>query len=114
MVEMEESDWNELRLESSNENEAPDIPDSDSTDVTLWLRNMANVSERCLFLFIYYVIFTQEYPISAQHCSPWGSCITCMTKTNINQHTFSYNTVTTLTTWYIHHTCIMLTTYTCR
>ena len=43
------------------------------------------------FLFIYYVIFTQEYPISAQHCSPWGSCITCMTKTNINQHTFSYN-----------------------
>ena len=29
-----------------------------------------------LFLFIYYyVIFTQElYPISAQHCSPWGSC----------------------------------------
>ena len=24
-------------------------------------------------------------------------------KTNINQHTFSYNTVTTLTTWYIHH-----------
>ena len=25
-------------------------------------------------LFIYYVIFTQEYPISVQHCSPWGSC----------------------------------------
>ena len=24
-------------------------------------------------------------------------------KTNINQHTFSYNTVTTVTTWYIHH-----------
>ena len=24
-------------------------------------------------------------------------------KTNINQHTFSSNTVTTLTTWYIHH-----------
>ena len=23
---------------------------------------------------IYYVIFTQEYPISAQHCSPWDSC----------------------------------------
>ena len=56
-----------------------------------------------LHIFFYYVIFTQEYPISAQHCSPWGSCITCMTKTNINQHTFSYNTVTTLTTWYIHH-----------
>ena len=28
-----------------------------------------------LIFFIYYVIFTQEYPISAQHCSPWGSCI---------------------------------------
>ena len=27
------------------------------------------------YLFIYYVIFTQEYPISAQHCSPWGSCL---------------------------------------
>ena len=27
-------------------------------------------------LFIY-VIFTHQYPISAQHCSPWGSCITC-------------------------------------
>ena len=27
-----------------------------------------------LFIFIYYVIFTQEYPITAQHCSPWGSC----------------------------------------
>ena len=28
-----------------------------------------------IYLFIYYVIFTQEYPISAQHCSPWGSCL---------------------------------------
>ena len=28
-----------------------------------------------IYLFIYYVIFTQEYPISAQHCSPWGSCM---------------------------------------
>ena len=40
-----------------------------------------------IYLFIYYVIFTQEYPISAQHCSPWGSCITCMTKqTSISIH----------------------------
>ena len=31
------------------------------------------------YLFIYYVIFTQEYPISAQHCSPWGSCIRSLT-----------------------------------
>ena len=39
------------------------------------------------FFFFYYVIFTQEYPISAQHCSPWGSCITCMTKqTSISIH----------------------------
>ena len=31
---------------------------------------------RCQFvyLFIYYVIFTQEYDTSAQHCSHWGSC----------------------------------------
>ena len=39
-------------------------------------------------------------------------------KTNINQHTFSYNTVTTLTIYVVHtslhhNTCIMLTTYTC-
>ena len=33
-----------------------------------------------IYLFIYYVIFTQEYPISAQHCSPWGSCIIRMEK----------------------------------
>ena len=31
------------------------------------------VKEKCHILFIYYIIFTQEYPISAQHCSPWGS-----------------------------------------
>ena len=45
MVEMKRSDCSDLRQESSNENEAPDISDSGSTDVTLrLLRNMANVS----------------------------------------------------------------------
>ena len=45
MVEMERSDWSDLRQESSDENEAQaDIPDSDSTGVALRLRNMANVS----------------------------------------------------------------------
>ena len=40
-----------------------------------------------IYLFIYYVIFTQEYPISVQHCSPWGSCITYMTiQTSISIH----------------------------
>ena len=40
-----------------------------------------------IYLFIYYVIFTQEYPISAQHCSPWGSCISYMTiQTSISIH----------------------------
>ena len=33
----------------------------------LWVQNVTYI-----YLFIYYVIFTQEYPISAQHCSPWG------------------------------------------
>ena len=28
-----------------------------------------------LFINKYYVIFTQEYPVIGQHCSPWGSCI---------------------------------------
>ena len=44
MVEMERSDWTDLRQESSKENEAPDISDSDSTDVALRQRNMAYVS----------------------------------------------------------------------
>ena len=46
MDEMERSDWSDLRQESSMKNEAhgPGIPDSDSTDVALRLRNLANVS----------------------------------------------------------------------
>ena len=43
-VEMERNEWSDLQQESSNENEAPDIPDSDLTDVALRLRNMVNVS----------------------------------------------------------------------
>ena len=44
MVEIGRADGSDLRKETSKENEAPDIPDSDSIDVVLWLRNMANVS----------------------------------------------------------------------
>ena len=44
MVEMERTEWSDLRQESSNEIEAHAIPDSNSTDVALRLRNMANVS----------------------------------------------------------------------
>ena len=40
---MEISDWSDLRQKSSNENVAPAIPDSDTTDVALQLRNMVNV-----------------------------------------------------------------------
>ena len=54
------------------------------------------------YLFIYYVIFTQEYPKCAALFS-LGLLHYMHDKTNINQHTFSYNTVTTVTTWYIHH-----------
>ena len=43
MVEMDRSDWSVLRQESSHESEAPVIPESDSTAVSLRLRNMANV-----------------------------------------------------------------------
>ena len=43
MVEMERIEWSDLRQENSNKIEDPDIPDSDSTDVSLRLRNMANV-----------------------------------------------------------------------
>ena len=44
MVDMTRTEWSDLRQESSNTIEAPDIPDSDSTDFALRLRNMANVS----------------------------------------------------------------------
>ena len=37
MAEMEIYDWSDVRQETSNENEAPHIPDSDSTDVALRL-----------------------------------------------------------------------------
>ena len=46
MVEMERSDWCDLRQETFNKNEAHDIRCSDSTDVALRLLNMANVSQR--------------------------------------------------------------------
>ena len=36
MVEMERTEWSDLRQESSNEIEAPDIPDSGSTGVAVW------------------------------------------------------------------------------
>ena len=40
------TEWSDLRQESPNEIEDPDIPDSDSTDAAVRLRNMANVSQR--------------------------------------------------------------------
>ena len=46
MVEMESTEWSDLRQESPNKIEDPDIPDSDSTDAAVRLRNMANVSQR--------------------------------------------------------------------
>ena len=46
LVEMERTEWSDLRQESPNEIEDPDIPDSDSTDTAVRLRNMANVSQR--------------------------------------------------------------------
>ena len=46
MVEMERTEWSDLRQESPNEIEDPDIPDSDSTDTAVRLRNMANVGQR--------------------------------------------------------------------
>ena len=45
IVEMERTEWSDLRQESPNEIEDPDIPDNDSTDAAVRLRNMANVSQ---------------------------------------------------------------------
>ena len=46
MVEMEITEWSDLRQERPNEIEDRDIPDSVSTDAAVRLRNMANVSQR--------------------------------------------------------------------
>ena len=46
MVEMERTGCTDLRQESPNEIENPDILDSDSTDADVRSRNMANVSQR--------------------------------------------------------------------
>ena len=46
MVEIERTELSNLRQESPNKIEDPDIPDSDSTDVAVRLRNMANGSQR--------------------------------------------------------------------
>ena len=55
-------------------------------------------------LFIY--LLCHIYPGEPHQCAglfSLGLLHYMHDKTNINQHTFSYNTVTTLTTWYIHH-----------
>ena len=44
MVEMKRTEWSDLLHENSNRIEDRDIPDSDSTDVALRLRNLVNVS----------------------------------------------------------------------
>ena len=41
---MKRTEWIDLRQENANKSEDPDIPDSDSIDVALRLRNMTNVS----------------------------------------------------------------------
>ena len=47
MVGTERTEWSDLRQESPNEIEDPDIlPESDSTDAAVRLRNMVNVSQR--------------------------------------------------------------------
>ena len=46
MVKMERTERSDLRQESTNEIEDPNIPDSDSTDIAVRLRNVANVSQR--------------------------------------------------------------------
>ena len=58
----------------------------------------------CANLFIY--LLCHIYPGVPHQCAALfslGLLHYMHDKTNINQHTFSYNTVTTLTTWYIHH-----------
>ena len=36
--------------------------------------NVKDIVDPVVFIYLFmYVIFTQEHPISAQHCSPWGS-----------------------------------------
>ena len=60
--------------------------------------------KRCVYLLIN--LLCHIYPGVPHQCAALfslGLLHYMHDKTNINQHTFSYNTVTTLTTWYIHH-----------
>ena len=59
---------------------------------------------RYIYLFIYYLL-CHIYPGVPHQCAALfslGLLHYVHDKTNITQHTFSYNTVTTLTTWHIH------------
>ena len=67
------------------------------------------MSEKC-YLFIYFYLLCRIYPGVPHQCASLfslGLLHYIHDKTNINQHTFSCNTVTTLTTWYMY----MLTRY---
>ena len=59
---------------------------------------------RYIYLFIYYLLchINPGVPHQCAALFSLGLLHYMHDKTNINQHTFSYNTVTTLTTWYIH------------
>ena len=59
-----------------------------------------------LNFFYFFYLLCHIYPGVPHQCAALfslGLLHYMHDKTNINQHTFSYNTVTTLTTWYIHH-----------
>ena len=76
------------------------------------------ISRLYVYLFIFIYSLCHIYPGVPHQCAALfslGLLHYMHDKTNINHHTFRYNTVTTLTTWYIRYiiTCIMLTIYTC-
>ena len=76
------------------------------------------ISRLYVYLFIFIYLLCHIYTGVPHQCAALfslGLLHYMHDKTNINHHTFRYNTVTTLTTWYIRYiiTCIMLTIYTC-
>ena len=75
----------------------------------VWPAGWPTAAHNSVHLFIYLFIMSylpRSTPSVRSTVLP-GAPAYMHDKTNINQHTFSYNTVTTLTTWYIHHYIII-------
>ena len=96
--------WTDMHMSTCNRPGVcrRDVPRPTSLAVNDLEKNLTQ--RKFVTLFIY--LLCHIYPGVPHQCTALfslGLLHYMHDKTNINPHTFSYNTVTTLTTWYIHH-----------